>query len=90
MAPVDYTNHPRVICQQENTVAVNSALQVDLLGQVAADTVGKLQYSGQVGQVDFVRGANMSKVGRTISAMPSTAKHGTVLWTASSTMPMRF
>ena len=42
MAPVDYTNHPRVICQQENTVAVNGALQVDLFGQVAADTVGKL------------------------------------------------
>ena len=78
MAPVDYTNHPRVICQQENMVAVNSALQVDLFGQVAADTVGKLQYSGPGGQVDFVRGTNMSKGGRNIIAMPSTAKHGTV------------
>ena len=64
-----------MICQQENTVAVNSALQVDLFGQVAADTVGKLQYSGPGGQVDFVRGANMSKGGRNIIAMPSTAKH---------------
>ncbi len=78
MAPVDYTNHPRVICQQDNMVAVNSALQVDLLGQVAADTVGKLQYSGPGGQVDFVRGANMSKGGRNIIALPSTARSGTI------------
>lgn len=78
MAPVDYTNHPRVICQQDNMVAVNSALQVDLMGQVAADTVGRLQYSGPGGQVDFVRGANMSKGGRNIIALPSTAKGGTV------------
>lgn len=78
MAPVDYTNHPRIICQQDNMVAINSALQVDLFGQVAADTVGKIQYSGPGGQVDFVRGANMSSGGRNIIAMPSTAKNGTV------------
>lgn len=78
MAPVDYTNHPLVISQQENMVTVNSALQVDLMGQVAADTVGRFQYSGPGGQVDFVRGANMSKGGRNIIAMPSTAKGGTV------------
>lgn len=87
MAPVDYTNHPRVISQQENMVAVNSALQVDLFGQVAADTVGKLQYSGPGGQVDFVRGANMAKGGRNIIALPSTAKHGTVSRIAVSLTP---
>ena len=78
MAPVDYTNDPRVICQQDNMVAVNSALQVDLYGQVMADTVGKLQFSGPGGQVDFVRGANMSKGGRNIIILPSTAKRGTI------------
>ena len=78
MAPVDYTNHPRVICQQDNMVAVNSAIQVDLMGQVCSETVGALQYSGPGGQVDFVRGANMSRGGRNIIALPSTARHGTV------------
>lgn len=78
MAPVDYTNHPFIISQQDNMVAINGALQVDLLGQIAADTVGHLQYSGAGGQVDFVRGANMSKGGRNIIAIPSTAKGNTV------------
>ena len=78
LAPVDYTNEPRVICRQDNMVTINSALQVDLFGQVAADTIGKLQYSGVGGQVDFVRGCNMSKNGRNIIALPSTAKHGSV------------
>lgn len=78
MAPVDYTNHPRIICQQKQMVTVNSALQIDLFGQVAADTVGKMQFSGPGGQVDFVRGANMAEEGRNIIALPSTAKKGTV------------
>ena len=78
MAPVDYTNDPRVICQQDNMVAVNSALQVDLYGQAMADTVGKLQFSGPGGQVDFVGGANMPKGGRNIIILPSTAKRGTI------------
>lgn len=78
MTPVDYSNDPRVICRQDNMVAVNSALQLDLFGQVAADTMGKLQFSGPGGQVDFIRGTNMSRGGRNIIAMPSTAKHGTL------------
>jgi len=78
LLPVDYTNEPRIIARQDNMVTVNSALQVDLLGQVAADTIGKMQYSGVGGQVDFVRGANMSRNGRNIIALPSTAKQGTV------------
>ena len=78
MAPVDYTNDPYIISQQENMVTINSALQVDLMGQVAADTIGPLQYSGVGGQVDFVRGANMACNGRNIIALPSTARKGTV------------
>lgn len=75
---VDYTNHPRVISQLKNMVGINSALQVDILGQVAADTVGKFQHSGPGGQVDFVRGINMSENGINIIALPSTAKGGSV------------
>ena len=78
MSQVDYTNDPYIICQQENMVTINSALQIDLMGQVAADTIGPLQYSGVGGQVDFVRGANMARNGRNIIALPSTARKGTV------------
>jgi 4-hydroxybutyrate CoA-transferase len=59
-------------------VAINSALQVDVLGQVAADTLGPVQFSGVGGQVDFVRGAARSKNGKAIIALPSTAAKGTV------------
>ncbi len=75
---VDYVNDPRIICQNDNMVAINACLQVDLMGQVVADTVGLTQFSGAGGQVDFVRGANMSKGGRAIIAMPSTASKGTI------------
>ena len=78
MMPVDYVNDPRVICQNDNLVSINSCVQVDLMGQVVSDSVGLKQISGVGGQVDFVRGANMSKGGRTIMAMPSTAAKGTV------------
>ncbi|MDR1730725.1 MAG: hypothetical protein LBR61_01390 [Synergistaceae bacterium] len=76
MFPVDYTNNPCIIAQNDNMVAINSCLQVDLYGQVAADTLGPKQYSGAGGQVDFVRGANMSRGGRAIFAVPSTAAGG--------------
>lgn len=75
---VDYTNNPRVICQQDNMVAINSCIQVDLTGQVVAECFGPRQYSGTGGQVDFTRGANMSRGGKAIIAMPSTAAHGTL------------
>jgi 4-hydroxybutyrate CoA-transferase len=55
--PVDYTNNPFIIAQNDNMVSINSAMAVDLLGQVAADTLGAQQFSGVGGQVDFVRGA---------------------------------
>ncbi|HVC09960.1 MAG TPA: GNAT family N-acetyltransferase [Elusimicrobiota bacterium] len=74
--PVDYVNDPMVIGRNEKMVAVNSALAVDLTGQVAADSIGPRFYSGVGGQVDFVRGAARSPGGRSIIAMPSTAKGG--------------
>lgn len=74
--PIDYVNNPSEIAKNDNMVSINSCIQVDLLGQVVSDTIGLSQFSAVGGQVDFVRGATMSKGGRSIIAMPSTAKHG--------------
>ncbi len=74
----DYINDPQIICQNHKMTAINSALQVDLGGQVAADSIGTYLYSGFGGQVDFIRGASRAKGGKAIIAMPSTAKGGTV------------
>lgn len=76
MHPVNYTNNPCIIGQNDNMVAINSCLQVDLLGQVASDTIGTTQFSAVGGQVDFVRGASLSKNGKSIMAFPSTAGGG--------------
>ena len=76
--PSSYVNDPFVIAQNDNMVAVNSALQVDLTGQVCSDTVGTRPYSGFGGQLDFMRGAGRSKGGKPIIALPSTARNGTV------------
>lgn len=76
--PIDYVNNPIEIAKNDNMVSINSCLQVDLLGQVVSDTIGLSQFSAVGGQVDFVRGATMSKGGRSIIAMPSTARGGTV------------
>ena len=76
--PCDYVNDPAVIALNDKMVAVNSALQVDLTGQVAADSIGHRFYSGVGGQVDFMRGAARSRGGKAIIAMPSTAKGGRV------------
>jgi 4-hydroxybutyrate CoA-transferase len=78
MHPVEYVNHPAVIALNDNMVSINSCTQVDLMGQVAAEMIGYKQISGVGGQVDFVRGAALSKNGRSIIAMPSTAAKGTV------------
>ncbi len=83
LKPVDIVNDPRVICQNDNVVSINSCVEVDLMGQVCAESVGLTQISGVGGQVDFVRGANMSKGGRTIMAMPAT----TAKWTVSKIVP---
>ncbi|MCQ4923252.1 4-hydroxybutyrate CoA-transferase [Tissierella carlieri] len=78
MHPVDYVNDPCVIMENYKMVSINSCIQVDLMGQVVSDSVGKKQFSGVGGQVDFVRGASMAKDGKSIIAMPSTAAKGTV------------
>jgi 4-hydroxybutyrate CoA-transferase len=74
MHTVDYTNNPFLIAQNKKMISINSALEVDLLGQVCADSLGPRQFSGVGGQVDFVRGAKMSEGGKAIIALPSTAK----------------
>jgi acyl-CoA hydrolase len=76
--PICYTNDPFVVAQNDRMVAINSALQVDLTGQVCADSLGTRPYSGFGGQIDFIRGAARSKGGVPIIALPSTARHGTV------------
>ncbi|MEW6185366.1 MAG: acetyl-CoA hydrolase/transferase C-terminal domain-containing protein [Thermodesulfobacteriota bacterium] len=76
MHPVDYTNHPEIIAKNRKMVSINSALEVDLLGQVCADTLGPKQFSGVGGQLDFVRGARRSEGGKSIIALAGTAKGG--------------
>jgi acyl-CoA hydrolase/GNAT superfamily N-acetyltransferase len=76
--PAEYTNDPAVISQQENMVAINSALEIDLTGQVCSDSLGQVFYSGLGGQVDFIRGAARSKGGKPIIALPSTAAKGVI------------
>lgn len=78
MMPVDYVNHPMIIGQNDHLVSVNSAVQVDLQGQVCSEAMGLKQFSGIGGQVDFIRGAALSKGGRSILAFPATAKGKTV------------
>ena len=78
MYPVQYVNNPYVIAKNDNLVSINSCVQIDLTGQVASTSVGLRQISGVGGQVDFVRGANLSRGGRAVMAMPSTAAGGTV------------
>lgn len=73
-----FTNDPFQIARNDNMIAINSALAIDLTGQVAADTVGGRFFSGIGGQVDFIRGAARSKGGKPIIALPSTAKDGTI------------
>ncbi|MEM2943659.1 MAG: GNAT family N-acetyltransferase [Methanomassiliicoccales archaeon] len=76
--PSNYTNDPCLIGKHEKMVAINSALEVDLTGQVCADQLGYMFYSGLGGQVDFMRGAARSKGGKPIIALPSTAQNGRV------------
>src|SRR5579862_9777614 len=76
--PTAYTNDPALIARNDNMVAINSALQVDLTGQVCSDSIGNQFYSGIGGQVDFLRGASRSKGGKAIIALSATAKNGTI------------
>lgn len=74
----DFINDPYIIAQNHKMTAINSALQVDVTGQVGSDSIGSYLYSGFGGQVDFIRGASRSKQGKAIIALPSTAKDGKV------------
>ena len=76
--PVDYVNDPNVICKNDNMISINAAVEVDLMGQVCAESIGTRHLSGTGGQVDFVRGACQSKGGKSFIAFTSTAKDGTV------------
>jgi GNAT superfamily N-acetyltransferase len=76
--PTEYVNDPFIISQQHKMVAINVALQVDLTGQVCADSLGEKFFSGVGGQVDFNRGAARSRGGKAIIALPSTARNGTI------------
>jgi len=76
--PISYTNDPFVVAQNDRMVAINGALQVDLTGQVCADSIGTRPYSGFGGQIDFIRGAARSKGGVPIIALLSTARRGTL------------
>ena len=78
MYPVDYVNDPVIIAKNSKMVCINSAIQVDFMGQVNAETIGLTQFSGTGGQVDFIRGASMAKDGKSIIAMPSTASKGKI------------
>jgi acyl-CoA hydrolase/GNAT superfamily N-acetyltransferase len=76
--PVDYTNDPFVIAQNDKMVAINSAMEIDLTGQVCADSRGYQFYSGIGGQLDFIRGAARSEGGKPIIVLPSTRKNETI------------
>ncbi|MCX7877688.1 MAG: 4-hydroxybutyrate CoA-transferase [Ignavibacteria bacterium] len=78
MRPSDFVNNPYNIARNNKMIAINSALEIDLTGQVCADSIGYNFYSGFGGQVDFIRGAARSKGGKPIIALPSTAMNGSV------------
>lgn len=87
MHPVDYTNDPALAGKNDNLVAINATLQVDLLGQCGSESLGCLPYSGTGGQADFVRAANRSRGGKAFIVVPSTAKDGTVSRIAPTLTP---
>ena len=76
MMDVAYTNDPFIISQQPMMTAINSALQIDLTGQVCADSLGTKFYSGTGGQIDFIYGSSRSEKGKAIIAMPSVTRKG--------------
>ena len=80
-----YVNDPRIICQNDNFISINSALAVDLTGQICSESIGPRQYSGTGGQCDFAEGASFAKNGRSVICVKSTRKNGTI----SSIVPMQ-
>jgi acyl-CoA hydrolase len=78
MHPVDFTNDPYLAGQNDNLVAINATLQIDLLGQCGSESLGPTPYSGTGGQSDFVRAANRSRGGKAFIVLPSTAKDDSI------------
>jgi 4-hydroxybutyrate CoA-transferase len=78
LMPVNFTNSVGNISQNDNVVAINSAIEVDLMGQIVADSIGNKMFSGVGGQQDFIRGAEESYHGKPIIALPSTTKNDTI------------
>lgn len=76
--PVNYVNNPSIIGQNYQMISINSCIEVDLMGQVASESIGLRQYSGTGGQVDYVQGSRLSKGGKSIIATPSTAEGGSI------------
>lgn len=76
--PVDFTNDPYLAAKNDNLIAINATLQIDLLGQCGSESLGPLPYSGSGGQVDFVRAANRSRGGKAFIVLPSTAKDDSI------------
>jgi len=76
MLDIEYVNDPHTISRNPKVTAINSAIEVDIFGQVCADSIGTRQYSGVGGQVDFMRGAALSKGGKPIIAIPSVTNKG--------------
>jgi acyl-CoA hydrolase len=73
---ISYVNDPHVVKQNPKVTAINSAIEIDLTGQVCADSIGMYQYSGIGGQMDFIRGASLSEGGKPIIALPSRTGKG--------------
>lgn len=73
---IDQVNDPRLISKNPKVTAINSAIEIDLTGQVCSDSIGTYQFSGIGGQMDFIRGASLSVGGKPIIAIPSTTKKG--------------
>jgi acyl-CoA hydrolase len=78
MRPSDWVNNPFNVARNDYMIAINSALEVDITGQVCADSIGTRIYSGFGGQLDFIRGAAASNGGKPIIALPSSGKNGTL------------
>jgi acetyl-CoA hydrolase len=87
MHPTEYVNDPFVIAQNDRMTSINSAIEVDITGQVCSDSIGPRFFSGAGGQLDFVRGAARSKDGQTFIALPSTTKNDTISRIVSQLKP---
>lgn len=85
--PVDYINNPYVIAQNDNVVSINACIEADIFGQVCAESIGPVSISGSGGQLDYVRGAGMSKGGKSFIVIHSTAKNGQVSTVKSMLTP---